>query len=136
MRRPFLFAKVHRAVVTAADLEYVGSLTLDSALMDAAGLLANQKIEIYNVDRGTRLSTYLIPGPEGRGDCCVNGAAAHLCGAGDRIIICGYAELEDHEVEGHEPRVVIVDGDNRRFRIGGDEAPHTPFEAHAAGRPH
>ena len=135
MRRQFLYAKVHRAVVTAADLEYVGSLTLDRTLMDAAGLLPNQKIEIYNVDRGTRLSTYLIPGPTGAGDCCVNGAAAHLCDAGDRVIICAYADMEDHEIDRHVPRVVIVEGDNRHFRLGGGETPHTRFEEHAESGP-
>ncbi len=127
MRRPFLLSKIHRAVVTAADLEYVGSLTLDENLMDAAGMLPHQQVEIYNVTRGTRLSTYLIPGPRGGGDCCVNGAAAHLCERGDRVIICAYADLDDDEVGGHEPRVVLVRHDNRSFETGGRERAHTRF---------
>ena len=129
MKRPFLFAKIHRASVTAADLDYVGSLTLDRDLMDAAGLLPHQQIEIYNVDRGTRLSTYLIAGERGAGDCCVNGAAAHLCHKGDRVILCAYADLEDEEVATHQPAIVIVHGDNREFEIGGRELPHTRFTA-------
>ncbi|MDH3285499.1 MAG: aspartate 1-decarboxylase [Acidobacteriota bacterium] len=127
MRRPFLLSKIHRAVVTAADLEYVGSLTLDQDLMDAAGMLPHQQIEIYNVTRGTRLSTYLIPGAHGEGDCCINGAAAHLCEAGDRIIICAYADLDDDEVSRHEPRVVLVRRDNKSFETAGRERPHTRF---------
>jgi aspartate 1-decarboxylase len=132
MKRSFLFSKIHRAVVTAADLDYVGSLTLDRDLMDAAALLPNQRVDVYNVDRGTRLSTYLIAGDRGSGDCCVNGAAAHLCDKGDRVIICAYAELEDHEIESHEPRVVLVHGDNRRFEMGQKERPHTRFAARRA----
>lgn len=112
MRRPFLLAKIHRLVVTEADLDYEGSLTLDADLMAAAGLLPYQKIEVYNVTRGTRFSTYLIEGPPRGGDCCVNGAAAHLCRPGDRIILAAYGDLDDGEVASHRPRLVFVGRDN------------------------
>jgi aspartate 1-decarboxylase len=121
MRRPFLYGKVHRVFVTQADLEYEGSLTLDQDLMDAAGFLPNQQIEVYDVTNGARLSTYLIAGPRGAGECCINGAAAHLVSPGDRVIIAGYCELDDHEVAAHEPRVVLVKESNRSWELVGRE---------------
>lgn len=123
MRRPFLLAKVHRVIVTEADLDYEGSLTLDQELLDAAGLLPYQKVEIYNVTRGTRLSTYLIAGPRGRGDCCANGAAAHLVRPGDRVILAAYAELDEEEIPNHRPRLVLVGRDNRDWRLVEAETP-------------
>ena len=123
MIRPFLQSKIHRMIVTEADLEYEGSLTLDRELMDAAEMLPFQKIEIYNVTRGTRLSTYLIEGPRGGGDCCINGAAAHLCTPGDRVIGCASAELADDEVAEHRPRVVLVREHNRDWEIIEQETP-------------
>ncbi len=123
MRRPFLCGKVHRVIVTEADLDYEGSLTLDQDLLDAAGLLPYQKVEIYNVTRGTRLSTYLIAGPRGRGDCCANGAAAHLCRPGDRVIIAAYAELDDAEIASFRPKIVLVGADNRDWRLVDAEIP-------------
>jgi aspartate 1-decarboxylase len=125
MRRKFLQAKVHRATVTAADLEYEGSLTLDAELMNAAGLLPYQAIDVYDVTRGTRFSTYLIEGPRGHGDCCVNGAAAHLVEVGDRVIIAAYCELEEREVASHRPRVVLVGADNGIYSVGDRETAHT-----------
>lgn len=126
MKRTFLLAKVHRAVVTEADVDYEGSLTLDQDLLDAAGLLPHQRIDVYNVTSGARFSTYLIAGPRGAGDCCINGAAAHLARPGDRVIIAAYADLEDHEVPAHEPRIVMVQGaDNRRFEVKRRETPRT-----------
>jgi aspartate 1-decarboxylase len=123
MIRPFLHAKIHRMIVTQADLDYEGSLTLDRDLMDAADMLPFQKIEVYNVTRGTRLSTYLIEGPRGEGDCCINGAAAHLCKPGDRVIICTYAELSDEEIPEHKPRVVLVREHNKDWEIIEQETP-------------
>ena len=117
MRIPFLHSKVHRVIVTGANLEYEGSLTLDVDLMEAAGMAPYQRIEVYNVDRGTRLSTYLITGPRGRGDCCLNGAAAHMAEVGDRVIIAAYCELEPEETPGHRPRLVLVGEDNRAFQV-------------------
>ena len=127
MKRPMLLSKIHRATVSGADLEYVGSITLDQNLMDAAEMIAYQKIEIYNVTRGTRLSTYLIPGERGEGDCCLNGAAAHLVERGDKIIICAYGELEEAELADHEPRVVIVGEDNTVYSIKSEEPANTKF---------
>jgi aspartate 1-decarboxylase len=123
MIRPFLHAKIHRMIVTQADLDYEGSLTLDRDLMDAADMLPFQKIEVYNVTRGTRLSTYLIEGPRGEGDCCINGAAAHLCKPGDRVIICTYADLNDDEIAEHKPRVVLVREHNKDWEIIEQETP-------------
>lgn len=118
MRRTFLEGKVHRAFVTEADLEYEGSLTLDQDLMDAAGMKEYERIDVWNVTNGNRFSTYLINGPRGRGDCCINGAAAHLCRPGDRVIIATFCELEGAEVDTHVPKVVIVKGpDNRTYEV-------------------
>lgn len=113
MKRELLRAKVHRVTVTEADLEYEGSLTLDRALMDAGGLVPFEKIDVYNVARGTRFTTYLIEGERMSGVCCINGAAAHLAGVGDRVIIAAYAAMEEGEIEGHRPRIVLVDEQNR-----------------------
>ncbi len=125
MHRPFLYSKVHRVVVTAADLHYEGSLTLDVELMAAAGMLPYQQIDVYNVTRGTRFSTYLIEGPAGAGDCCLNGAAAHRVDIHDRIIIAAYCELEDHEIDSHRPTLVLVGENNRSFQVKQGETAFT-----------
>lgn len=125
MKIPFLYGKVHRVVVTEADLDYEGSLTLDQDLMDAAGMHPNQRIEVLDVDNGNRLATYLIAGERGRGDCCVNGAAAHLCHVGDRVIVAAYCDLEPHEIADHRPRVVLIGERNTEFELRGAEQPHT-----------
>ena len=113
MRRTLLNAKIHRATVTDADLHYEGSLTLDRDLMEAADILPHERIEVYNVTRGTRFATYAIPGPAGQGDVCANGAAAHRAVAGDLVIVCTYAEFEETEAREHHPTVVLVDERNR-----------------------
>ena len=128
MRRTLLNAKIHRATVTDADLHYEGSLTLDAALMEAADILPHERIEIYNVTRGTRFATYAIPGPAGRGDVCANGAAAHRAVAGDLVIVCTYAQFEEAEARGHKPTVVLVDGRNR-VRRELDRSPSEPSNA-------
>ena len=117
MKRTFLFGKVHRVTVTGADLEYEGSLTLDAELMEAAHLYPYQRIEVYDVTRGTRFATYLIEGPRGAGDCCVNGAAAHMVEVGDKVIIAAYCDLEDAEIAGHRPRIVLVGEGNRPYEV-------------------
>ena len=109
MKREMLRAKVHRVTVTEANLEYEGSLTLDRTLMDAGGFVPFEKVDVYNIARGTRFTTYLIEGERTSGVCCVNGAAAHLAGVGDLVIIASYATLEESEVEGHRPKIVLVD---------------------------
>ena len=122
MRREMLRAKVHRLTVTEADLEYEGSLTLDAALMEAGGFAAFEKVDVYNVTRGTRFTTYLIEGERGTGVCCVNGAAAHLAGTGDSVIVASYAAVEESEVESHRPRIVLVDHENRVREVKSLEA--------------
>ena len=126
MRIPFLHSKVHRVIVTAADLHCEGSLTLDEARREAAGMAPYQRIDVYDVTRGTRFSTYLITGPRGGGDCCLNGAAAHQVEVGDRIIIAAYCELEAREIPEHRPRLVLVGQDNRSFTVKRGETAFTP----------
>ena len=113
MQREVLRAKIHRATVTEADLEYEGSLTVDVALMEAAGMSTYERIDVYNITNGNRFSTYLIEGPRDSGTICVNGAAAHLASAGDCIIITGYGLATAEELKTHKPRVVTVDDKNR-----------------------
>ncbi len=113
MLRHFLLGKIHRAVVTRADLDYVGSITLDPLLIEAAGFLENEKIDIYDVTNGARLSTYVIPGIPGSGEVGINGAAAHLVKAGDLVIIANYGWMTEEEAAGRRPKVVFVDARNR-----------------------
>lgn len=118
MRRHLMKSKIHRATVTEANLDYVGSITIDETLMEVADLLANEKVQVVDIDNGCRLETYVIPGPAGSGAIGLNGAAARLVHPGDRIIIISYAEFEDAEAREHEPTVVFVDADNRVVRRG------------------
>jgi aspartate 1-decarboxylase len=113
MTREMLRAKVHRITVTECDVEYEGSLTLDRDLMDACGMHAFERIDVYDVDNGSRFSTYLIEGPRGSGACCVNGAAARLVGVGHKVIVAAYAAMDDVEIAAHLPKVVLVDDRNR-----------------------
>lgn len=113
MKREMLRAKAHRLTVTEANLDYEGSLTLDLALMEAGGFVPFEKVDVYNVTRGSRFTTYLIEGERGSGVCCVNGAAAHLAGVGDSIILASYATVEESEIASHRPRIVLVDAKNR-----------------------
>jgi aspartate 1-decarboxylase len=106
-------SKVHRATVTDANLHYVGSITVDRDLMDLADLLEHEQVAVVDIDNGARLETYVIEGARGSGDICLNGAAARLVSPGDRVIIISYADYEDSELEGFEPRVVHVDSRNR-----------------------
>ena len=113
MQRFMLHSKIHRATVTQADLHYVGSLTIDMDLMDAADMLPGQQVDVVDVDNGNRLTTYAIEGERGSGIVCINGAAARLVSPGDIVIIISYAAMEDEEARTFEPQVVFVDGDNR-----------------------
>jgi aspartate 1-decarboxylase len=108
-----LKSKIHRAVVTEANLEYEGSVTIDSLLMDAADLLPYEQVQIYDCTNGSRLTTYAIPGDPGSGEICINGAAAHLVKPGDTVIIASYVQVNDHEARGWEARRVFVDRANR-----------------------
>ena len=112
MRRRMMNAKIHRARVTDADLNYVGSISIDPILMKAADILPNEQVSVYNLMNGARFETYAIEGSED-GQICLNGAAARLAQVGDLVIIVTFADLEEHELAGHEPRIVVVDGDNR-----------------------
>ena len=127
MLRHFLLGKIHRASVTRADLDYVGSITIDVALMEAAGLLENEKIDIYDVTNGARLSTYVIPGERGSGEIGINGAAAHLVKRGDLVILANYGWMTDEEAARHRPRVVHVDAKNHVVELTNEE--RTPAAA-------
>ncbi len=113
MRRSMFKSKIHRATVTHADVDYEGSLTLDAALMEAADILPHEEVHVWNVTRGTRLSTYAIAGEPGSGVVCVNGAAAHQNRPGDLIIVATFADMDEAEARSHRPRVVLVDEHNR-----------------------
>lgn len=109
----FLFSKIHRATVTDANLNYVGSITIDETLLKAANLKEWQKVEILNINNGERFQTYIIKGKAGSGQVCINGAAARKAQIGDKIIVVSYALLDENEQIGFEPTVVMVDENNR-----------------------
>ena len=113
MFRHFLLGKVHRATVTRADLQYQGSITLDPLLIEAAGFMENEKIDIYDITNGSRLSTYVIPGEAGSGEVGINGAAAQLICEGDLVILASYGWMTEEEATVRRPKVVFVDGKNR-----------------------
>jgi aspartate 1-decarboxylase len=113
MLRHMFFAKIHRATITQADLDYVGSITIDVDLLEAAGILPHEKVDIYNITNGNRIATYTIPGERGSGVIGTNGAAAHRVGVGDMVIICAYGWCTDAEAAAIEPTVVLVDDRNR-----------------------
>src|SRR5437763_2427794 len=113
MLRTMLKSKIHRATVTQANLHYVGSVTIDEDLMDAADLLPGEQVAIVDVTNGARLETYVIPGEAGSGVIGINGAAAHLVQPDDLVIIISYGVMDDAEARSYQPRVVFVDADNR-----------------------
>ncbi|HWI89547.1 MAG TPA: aspartate 1-decarboxylase [Sphingomicrobium sp.] len=119
-------SKIHRATVIQADLDYVGSVTLDAALMEAADLLEGEQVAIVDITNGARIETYVIPGERGSGMIGINGAAAHLVHPGDLVIIMSYAVLSDAEARALKPRVVHVDGHNRIVKLGNDAAEPVP----------
>src|SRR5215211_6232056 len=108
-----LKSKVHRATVTGSNLHYVGSITIDPVLLDAADVLEHELVHVLDVDNGARFETYTIAGEPGSGEVKVNGAAARLVHTGDTVIVVSYAEYAEHELDGYEPRVVHVDSGNR-----------------------
>ena len=116
MNITLLKAKIHRAVVTQADLDYVGSITIDADLLDESGIMEYEKVEIADIDNGNRFETYTIAGERGSGVICLNGAAARLVNIGDKIIIMAYAQLTPDEARDHKPTVIFVDEDNRIVR--------------------
>ncbi len=106
-------SKIHRATITQADLNYVGSITIDEDLMDAAGLIDGEKVQVVNNNNGERLETYVITGERGSGVICLNGAAARRAQVGDTVIIIAYAWMEEAEARAFEPKVVFPDEDNK-----------------------
>lgn len=112
MMRIMMNSKIHRAVVTEADLNYIGSVTIDRDIMDAVGLLANEKVAIVNNNNGARLETYVIEGERGSRVICLNGAAARLVQKGDVVIIMSYVYVSDEEAKNHRPKVAIMNPDN------------------------
>jgi len=123
MRLNVFKSKIHRATVTHADLEYEGSVTVDSDLLDAAEILPYEAVHIWNVTRGSRLMTYALPGPRGSGCVCVNGAAAHLNKPGDMVILATFAEMSQEEARSYKPVVVRVDAENRQTDDVSEELP-------------
>ncbi len=113
MMRRMLGGKIHRATVTDANLDYEGSITVDEDLLDAAGILAGEAVDIWDVTNGARLTTYTLAGPRGSGTICVNGAGAHLVSVGDLIIVASFVTLSDAEARRWRPRALFVDDDNR-----------------------
>jgi len=120
--RTIMKSKIHRATVTQADLHYVGSVTVDEDLLDAADLLPGELVHIVDVTNGARLETYTIAGQRGSGVLGINGAAAHLVHPGDVVILIAYGQLETAEARAFEPRVVFVDADNKVADVGPDPA--------------
>ncbi len=131
LRRMFL-SKIHRAVITHADLHYEGTCTIDADLMDAADIYPNQELHVWNVTRGTRIVTYALPGPHGSGVICINGAAAHGNQPGDLVILATFGEMDSAAARTYEPKIVMVDKHNRiksmRAEIPGPQMP-PPIEA-------
>jgi aspartate 1-decarboxylase len=124
--RIMMKSKIHRATVTQADLDYVGSVTIDADLLDAAQLLEGEQVAIVDNTNGARIETYVIPGPRGSGVIGINGAAAHLVHPGDMVIIMSYAMMDDAEARGMKPHVVHVDEQNRVVKVGNDPAEPVP----------
>ncbi|GAA1095012.1 MULTISPECIES: aspartate 1-decarboxylase [Kitasatospora] len=122
MLRTMLKSKIHRATVTQADLHYVGSVTVDEDLLDAADLLPGELVHIVDINNGARLETYTIAGPRGSGVIGINGAAARLVHPGDLVILIAYGQMDTAEAKAYLPKVVFVDGDNRITGMGGDPA--------------
>ena len=117
MNLEMLHGKIHRANVTQAELNYVGSITVDTELLEAAGIYEYQKVQIVDIDNGQRFETYTIAGESGSGTVCLNGAAARCVSVGDKIIIMSYAVCDEKEAKQHKPKVVFVDENNRAVRI-------------------
>ena len=121
-RRTLLSGKIHRATVTLADLDYIGSVSIDEDLLDASGICEWEKVAILDVTNGTRLETYAITAPRGSGEVCINGAAAHLVQPGDIVIILSYAEVEEENIGSHTPRIVLVNSENKISEIVSSES--------------
>lgn len=126
MLRTMMKGKIHRATVTQADLHYVGSVTVDEDLLDAADILPGELVHIVDINNGARLETYTIAGERGSGVIGINGAAARLVNTGDLVILISYAQMEDAEAKEFQPKVVFVDSENRIIGLGHDPAEALP----------
>ena len=126
-------SKIHRATVTQADLDYVGSVTIDADLLDAADLIEGEQVAIVDITNGARIETYVIPGPRGSGSIGINGAAAHLIHPQDLVIIMSYALMDEAEARAMTPRVVHVDERNMVVKIGNDPAEPVPGSSQKRG---
>ncbi|MFC5531788.1 aspartate 1-decarboxylase [Cohnella yongneupensis] len=124
MFRQMMKAKIHRATVTEANLNYVGSITIDQDLLEMVDILPDEKVQIVNNNNGARFETYTIPGPRGSGVICLNGAAARLVQPGDQVIIISYGYMTDEEAHKHHPRVAIMDEHNHVVKLLAEE-PHS-----------
>ncbi len=121
MFRTLFKSKLHRATVTQACLDYVGSITIDEDLMDAADILINEKVQVVDINNGERLETYAIPGPRGSGVICLNGAAARLVQPGDKVIIITYAMMDDREAKEWKPTVAFLNDANQISELKNEE---------------
>jgi aspartate 1-decarboxylase len=135
MLRTMLKSKIHRATVTQADLHYVGSVTVDQDLLDAADLLPGEQVAIVDITNGARLETYVIPGERGSGVLGINGAAAHLVHPGDLVILISYVQLTDAEARTYQPRIVHVDANNQIVALDADPSHAAPGTAGDPVRP-
>ena len=129
MTRQMLRAKIHRITVTECDVDYEGSMTLDRDLMDACGMVPFERIDVYDVDNGSRFSTYLIEGPRGSGACGLNGAAARLVEVGHKLIVATYCDVRESGVATHVPRIVLVDASNAATAVKAHEGAGVKVEA-------
>ncbi|MEC1260560.1 aspartate 1-decarboxylase [Bacillus swezeyi] len=125
MYRTLMSGKLHRARVTEANLNYVGSVTIDEDLLDAVGMMVNEKVQIVNNNNGARLETYIIPGERGSGVICLNGAAARLVQEGDIVIIVSYAMMSEEEAKTHKPKVAVLNEKNEIEQMLGQEPART-----------
>ncbi|QRV02978.1 aspartate 1-decarboxylase [Arcanobacterium phocisimile] len=129
--------KIHRATVTGADLHYVGSVTIDADLLDAADILPGEAVDVVDVNNGQRLTTYTIPGERGKGEIVLNGAAAHKVHVGDLVIIMCYSLLDDETARTLQPHVVFVDGENKPLHVGSEpgQVPANSADLQSSGIP-
>lgn len=127
MLRTVLNSKIHRATVTQADIDYIGSISIDKDLLDATGLVENEQVHVLDIDNGNRLTTYVIEAPSGSGEICLNGAAARLVNVGDLLIICAYAQVNEIELANHSPKVALVDTNNKLVRMIDKQEAFTKF---------
>jgi aspartate 1-decarboxylase len=121
MLRTMMKAKIHRATVTEANLNYVGSVTIDEELLERVDILPGEKVQIVNNNNGARLETYVIPGPRGSRTVCLNGAAARLVQPGDKVIIIAYGLMDEEEIKRHRPRIAIMGDQNEILEVIGEE---------------